>query len=63
MSESAGEFVQSMSIGLIQLGITQGYKLSDGLQFTGMDAQAIRADPLDTSKEQPLFVRKAFDNK
>lgn len=62
MDGSAKEFVSQMAEGLIYLGITQTYKSADGFKFTGMDAQENRADPTDTSKEQPLFTRKRFDN-
>lgn len=62
MEKSAAEFVQAAALGFAYLGIAQSYKLSDGLAFTGMTAQADRTDPSDTSKEQPLFSRKDFDN-
>jgi hypothetical protein len=41
--------------------VTQTYKLSDGLQFTGLTAQPDRADPQDTNLEQPFFKRGQFD--
>lgn len=62
MERSAAEFVQQNALGFVYLGISQTYKASDGLQFTGITAQYDRSDPDDTSKEQPLFSRKAFDN-
>lgn len=62
LAKSANEFVALNSLGFIRLGVTQTNKLSDGLIFTGMDAQADRADPDDTTKEQPFAVRGQWDN-
>lgn len=62
MGKDAKEYVDMFALGWIRLGITQGYKLSDGLAFTGMTAQKDRADPEDTSIEQPLFKRRQFNN-
>lgn len=62
MEKSAAEFVSANALGFVYLGISQAYKVSDGLAFTALDAQDQRDDPDDTSKEQPLFSRKAFDN-
>jgi len=56
------EFVEGMAPGLVVIGVSQGNPMSDGLTFTGIDAQNIRSDPSDTSKEQPLFTRRLFDN-
>jgi hypothetical protein len=44
------------------MGVTQQNKLSDGLTFTGLDKQADRVDPDDTTLEQPAFERWQFDN-
>jgi hypothetical protein len=62
MNEDACEFVDSMALGLINLGISQSRKLSDGLAFTGMGIHSDRSDIDDTTKEQPLFTRHGFDN-
>ena len=62
MGSDANEFIKMNALGFVRLGISQGYKMSDGLAFTGLDAQADRSDPDDTSLEQPLFSRRKFDN-
>ncbi len=62
MTEDAQEFADVNAIGFIQLSITQGTKLSDGLAFTGLDKQSNRADRTDTSLEQPYAERDQFDN-
>lgn len=61
--KSAEQFTQLNRLGFVRLGVEQTYKLSDGLAFTGMDAQKDRPDPQDTSMEQPFAQRKQFDNK
>jgi hypothetical protein len=58
---SAKEFVSEMRPGLIELGISQGKRMGDGLQYTGLDAQDQRSDPKDTTIEQPMFSRNQFD--
>ena len=62
LNKSANEFVKVNSLGFVSLGITQSRKMSDGLSFTGLTAQADRSDPDDTSLEQPQFVRKQWDS-
>jgi hypothetical protein len=62
LSKRANEFVKANSLGFIRLGVAQANKMSDGLAFTGQTAQADRADPSDTSLEQPLFRRRIFDD-
>lgn len=61
-TKTAMQFVEENKLGFIRLGIGQTYKVSDGLQFTGLTAQADRADPSDTSVEQPQFTRRQWDN-
>lgn len=61
--KSAEQFTQLNRLGFVRLGVEQEYKLSDGLAFTGMDKQADRSDPQDTSMEQPFASRRQFDNK
>jgi len=56
----AMEFVEDNMLAFKHLGITQDYQLSDGLAFTALDDQGSRADPEDTSLEQPLFTRRKF---
>ena len=56
-------FIDMMTEGFVNLGIEQGYSsTAAGLQFTAMETQSTRADRSDTTKEQPLFNRKEFDN-
>ena len=38
-------------------------KLSDGLQFTGLEVRANRADPDDTDLRQPRFERGQFEDR
>lgn len=59
----AGEFVEMLADGLSNLGIAQSVgNTAQGLQFTGTTVESERDDPADTSKAQPLFTRKGFDN-
>lgn len=62
MLGDASKFVQSYKFALINAGISQAVKASDGLQFTGQTVQSDRSDPSDTSMEQPKFTRGMFDN-
>lgn len=62
-SEDAVDFVESMLMGFVNLGIALANPTSEGLLFTGIDVQANRSDPSDTSKEQPFFARRSFDNR
>lgn len=59
--KSADEFVGMNKLGMQRLGVTQAYKLSDGLQFTGLDAVVNRTDPTDESLAQPMFTRNQFE--
>ena len=59
--KAAADFINANKLGLQRIGVTQTYKLSDGLQFTGLDAVAYRSDPEDTTLEQPSFTRNQFD--
>lgn len=60
--EDAQTFVEAMSLGWINSSLSQTAPLSEGLYFTGIDAQSERADPSDSTREQPLFERRKFDN-
>lgn len=62
MTKSANDFINMNSQGFIRLGVSQTYKLSDGLAFTGLDAQKDRSDRDDTGIEQPVFDRHQWDN-
>lgn len=62
VQKDAFAFIADCRAGFIQLGITQSQAMSEGLMFTGLDAQADRSDPDDTSLEQPLFRRGQWDN-
>lgn len=58
---TADEFVNSNKPGFVLLGISQNYRASDGLQFTGMIVASDRTDPEDTNLEQPVFKRNQFE--
>ena len=62
LSGSAKQFVQDNLLGWNRLGASLTYGSSGGLAFTGMDAVSQRADPDDTSLEQPLFTRRQFED-
>lgn len=59
--KDAADFIKANGLGLQRIGVTQTFKLSDGLQFTGLDAHVNRPDPTDSSLAQPAFVRNQFD--
>jgi len=59
--KSAADFVEQNKLGLQRIGVVQTYKLSDGLQFTGLTSQENRTDPSDDSLAQPFFVRNQFE--
>lgn len=61
LQKSANDFVKANSLGFIRLGITQTKKMSDGLSYTGLTAQADRSDPQDSSLEQPFAKRRQWD--
>lgn len=63
MEKSAREFISSMMPGLALLGISQSNQMSEGLAYTGLDAQGQRDDPNNSTREQPFFSRRNFDNK
>lgn len=62
LSKSATEFVKENALGFKRLGAAVTSSLSSGLAFTGLTAQADRADPDDETLEQPLFQRRQFDD-
>jgi len=59
--KDARDFVADARPGFVGLGVTETQRLSDGLQFTGLDAQADRDDRSDTGLVQPKFERGLFD--
>lgn len=62
--DSATDFVEMMALGFSNnISGEDASFLSGGLQFTALDVQSSRSDPLDTSLEQPKFSRGLFDNK
>ena len=62
LHKAADEFVTTNAMGLKRIGVTIDVQLNQGLAYTGLDAQADRADPDDSSLEQPKFKRGLFDN-
>lgn len=61
LHERATEFAKQSALGFVRLGVVQTTKKSAGLLFTGETLQSDRADPDDSTLEQPLFTRKQFD--
>ncbi len=59
--KAAADFIDANKLGLQRIGVPQTFKLSDGLQFTGLDAKSMRADPQDDTLAQPDFSRNQFD--
>ena len=60
LNESAQDFAEAMALGFKRLGVTVSDKVSDGLQFTGLDAKSERSDPDDSTLRQPFFERGQF---
>ena len=60
LGAAAMKFVDDNALGLKRLGVTVGHSLSDGLAFTALDDQDERADPDDSTLEQPMFTRGLF---
>lgn len=60
--EDACKFVKSNALGWKRLGATVSHATSEGFIYTGMDTRAERADPTNTTREQPKFRRGLFDN-
>lgn len=60
--DSAVEFVEMYFVGSTTLGISQTNPTSEGLIYTALTEQSQRDDPSDTTKEQPMFVRRQWDN-
>lgn len=62
MYAAAHEFVMENMLALKRLGATVSYATSDGLEYTALDKHSERTDPDDTSREQPIFRRRQWDN-
>lgn len=62
MAKAAANYVKDVELGLKRLGVTVDNPTSQGLTFTGLTAQANRADPENTSYAQPFFSRNQFNN-
>ena len=60
IGNDAMEFVEENVLGFKRLGVTVGHAKSDGLAFTALDDQDERADPDDSTLEQPVFTRGLF---
>jgi len=58
----APEFVANSALGWERAGIAIADPKSQGLAFTAIDKRSQRADPTDTTREQPTFIRHQFDN-
>ena len=59
--DNGGDVAESIATVLRQLGISAQGDASDGLTYTGLDAQRLRPDARYTGYEQPLFKRHQFD--
>lgn len=55
-------FIASRILAWKRMGLTVNNASSEGLVFTGDTAQKDRSDPDNSSREQPLFTRRLFDN-
>lgn len=57
----ANTFVEMMAQGWIELGAAYSSNVGAGVSFTAMDKHSERSDPTNTTREQPLFIRRQFD--
>ena len=62
LMDSAMQFAKNNRLAFIEVGVTTSRAMSEGLAFTGQDAQSQRSDPDDSSLAQPMFERQQFDN-
>ena len=62
LSKNARNWAKDNRLAFIRLGVTESHKKSDGLVFTGIDAQEDRVDPDDNSLAQPKFKIGLFDS-
>ena len=61
LAQMAKDYVTANAIGWQELGAAYVSTSADGLEFTAMDNHANRSDPVNTTREQPLFRRRQFD--
>lgn len=62
LAGSAMQFVNDNRLGFVRLGVGVGAAMSQGLAFTGIDAEDQRSDPDDSTLRQPAFKRGLFDD-
>jgi hypothetical protein len=62
LASDACEYVDSLSDGWKNAGLTVADPAHLGLTFTALDKRSERADPDSTTLEQPKFRRGQFDN-
>ncbi len=62
LEKDATKFVGLYALGFKRMGVSVANPVSQGLAFTGQSARADRADPDDTSLEQPFISRHQFDD-
>lgn len=58
---AATDYLAQISLGIQRAGVSKAYELSAGLTFTALETHIDRADPQDTSLEQPFARRNQFD--
>lgn len=62
LHKMANDFAAANRKGFIYLGVSVANATSDGLAFTGLDAQNLRSDPDDSTLAQPIFYRGLYDD-
>lgn len=62
LNERAMSFVKTNELGLKRIGVAVGDAVTQGIVFTALDTHEQRSDPDLTSREQPLFRRRQWDN-
>lgn len=60
--KDAKKFVDENAVGWERMGATRTYPASSGLAFTALAEHDQRTDPDVTTREQPLFRRRAWGN-
>jgi hypothetical protein len=60
--DNARDWVKETKLGFVNMGIALDTSSSRGLSFTGLSAQSERSDQDDSTREQPLFTRRMFEN-
>lgn len=59
--DDAQKFAKDNFLSMVRIGVGVSHQMSEGLTFTGLDAVSERADPDDTTIEQPIFTRALHD--